>query len=56
MVWDLEGKRKESLKTFTDDDLASELERRQREKARAVREREMESLEKDENENNMRNV
>ena len=42
MVWDLEGKRKEALKTFTDDDLASELERRQREKARAVRERETE--------------
>ena len=30
MVWDLEGKRKEALKTFTDDDLASELERRRK--------------------------
>jgi len=32
MVWDLEGKRRDALKTFTDDDLASELERRQRQR------------------------
>ena len=51
MVWDLEGKRKEALKTFTDDDLASELDRRQREKARTVRERETEPPEKDKAEN-----
>jgi len=32
MVWDLEGKRKKALKTFTNDDLAGELERRKSEK------------------------